>query len=208
MTETMTATKALVEIKMLDKRINSKISETLFVAVVRGDDKKTIQQVSVEDATTEAKSGKQAISALIDRRNAIKTALVRTNATAVVIVGGKTYTVAEAIERKNSICYEECMLQAMKQQYATALQYIEQTNVRVDAEINNILKGIGEGENVKKSDLATTIATMRKAKEAKLLDPINIKKQIDELESNIDKFKAEVDTTLSVSNATTTITLN
>ena len=207
MTEVMTATKALVELKLLDKRINSKINESLFVAVVRGEDKKTTQQVSIEDATTEIKAGKQSITALIDRRNAIKTALVSANARVTVVVGKKTYTVAEAIERKNSICYEECMLQTMKMQYASAVQAIEQHNQRVDIEIQNLLKGLGDAKTLDKTDVETTTKLLRKSKEMHLHDPIGIRKQIDEMESNIDQFKADVDTALSVINATTTITL-
>jgi len=58
---------------------------------------------------------------------------------------------------------------------------------------------------------ASEYETMRKAYiEAhtyEMIDPIGIKDKIDELEDEISKFKAGIDAALSVSNATTDITI-
>jgi hypothetical protein len=203
--EKITATKALVELKMLKKRITDKIQTSLFVSAVRGEDKKTIQQMDLEKADAEIKASKQSITALIARRNAIKTALVRANAEATVEVGGKTYTVAEAIERKNSIGYDVALLTAMKTQYGHIVGVVEAHNSKVDANLQNVLKSLGDSKTIDKASIETTVKSLRKLDEVKMFDPINIKKSIDDLEADIDKFKAEVDTALSVVNATTII---
>lgn len=203
--EKMTATKALVELKMLNKRITDKIESGLYVSVIRGEDKKTVQQMDLEKADAEIKASKQSVTALIARRNAIKTALVKANAEATVEVGGKTYTVAEAIERKNSIGYDVALLNKMKVQYSQAVQMVDAHNLKVDMNMQGVLKSLGDAKTIDKASIETTVKSLRKLDECKLFDPINIKKAIDDLEGDIDKFKAEVDTALSVANATTTI---
>ena len=207
MTEMMTATKALVELKMLDKRINQKIAESAFVAVVRGQDKKTTQQVGLDKADKDIKAAKQSIVDMIARRNAIKTALVVANAKSTVTVNGKTSTVAEAIERKNSISYEEAFLTQLKNQYAACLLHIENHNANVEKKLQSILKAVADSEP-EKASFETTVKTLRSVEEETLFDPIGITNVITKLQDDIDKFKAEVDTALSVINAQTIIEID
>lgn len=211
MPETMTATKALVELKMLDKRIKQKIADSKFVSVVRGTDKRTVSLEDIDQADKDFKAAKQSIVALIARRNAIKTALVKANAAAVVTVAGRRYTLAEAIERKNSIAYDEAFLAALKAQHAAAVQTAVSHNRKVDVSLENLLKSLTEAKEanaIGKDEVETTVKAFRSLNETRLFDPINITKVIADLETEIDSFKAEVDTAISVVNAGTTIQID
>jgi hypothetical protein len=204
--EEMTATKALVELKMLDKRIQQKIAESTFIAVVVGEGKTTINQVAVADVDKEIKATKQSIMALIERRNSIKTALVSANAKSRITIAGTKYSVAEAIERKNSIAYEELLLNTMKNQYAQAVLTVEQHNKQVETNLKPTIKELAKSEgSLTKETIETTVNTLHRLQGAKLLDPINIKQVIQKLQDDIDAFKSDVDTSLSVVNAQTII---
>ncbi|MFB8733012.1 hypothetical protein ACEQPO_01165 [Bacillus sp. SL00103] len=78
-----------------------------------------------------AKADDQSIQALIKRRNAIKSAIVVSNATTTIDVAGVNMTVAEAIERKTSIEYDIRYLRKLKKVYTELVDKAEQTNADV-----------------------------------------------------------------------------
>ena len=75
-----------------------------------------------------AKADYQSIEALIKRRNAIKSAIVVSNATTKIEVAGVKMTVAEAIERKTSISYDIQLLDKLKEVYADLVGEAENVN--------------------------------------------------------------------------------
>ena len=99
-TEKMTIHKALCELKTLDARITKCIGETEYVFANKHSNDK-VNGMTVAAYCDEIKSGYQRVTDLIKRRDAIKRAVVLSNAVTKVTVGGKEYTVAEAIEMKN-----------------------------------------------------------------------------------------------------------
>ena len=99
-TEKMTIHKALCELKTLDARITKCIGETEYVFANKHSNDK-VNGMTVAAYCDEIKSGYQRVTDLIRRRDAIKRAVVLSNAVTKVTVGGKEYTVAEAIEMKN-----------------------------------------------------------------------------------------------------------
>lgn len=99
-TEKMTIHKALCELKTLDARITKSIGETEYVFANKHSNDK-VNGMTVAAYCDEIKSGYQRVTDLIKRRDAIKRAVVLSNAVTKVTVGGKEYTVAEAIEMKN-----------------------------------------------------------------------------------------------------------
>lgn len=99
-TEKMTIHKALSELKVIGERITKGMNKMPFVVTNEHVNAK-IQGVSISEYTEQMKSAHQAVEDLINRRNAIKRAVVKSNATTTVVIAGKEYTVAEAIEMKN-----------------------------------------------------------------------------------------------------------
>lgn len=204
----MTVTKALSDIKVLEDRISKKTKEARFVSLrTVNNEKLRLAPILVEDFNNEAKANYQSINDLITERNKRKQSVILSNAVNKVKVGNKEYTVAEAIERKNSIVFEEQLLNSMKSSYSAALKYAEKMNNELEESINNFIEQYANNTNSgKKQDEAIKFGQIRRETESvELVDPLNIKTEIDRLELDITEFKAEVDQALSISNATTVI---
>src|SRR5690606_13391079 len=112
---TLSIAGALVELKLLDKRIEKATGNGLFVSYKLGQNVPKLFKNSEEMLTT-IKASHQSVTALITRRNMIKSAIVVSNATTKVTIGDESMTVAEAIERKNSIYYDKALLSSYQQQ--------------------------------------------------------------------------------------------
>ena len=97
----MSIHQALSELKLLDNRIERAISSGRFIGTKKLVESKVSQtRTSVKEFNERAKADLDSVRALIERRSAIKSKIVASNATTKVIIGGTEYTVAEAIERK------------------------------------------------------------------------------------------------------------
>lgn len=209
--ETMTIHKALIELKTLENRIGKEIGNADFVIANKHSNKK-VSGVSVEEYSQMMKADYQKITDLIKRRNAIKKAVVLSNAVTKVTIGGSEYTVAEAIEMKNhGMEHKETLLKYIERQYADVKRYIENSNGselerKADAYVAT-LYGNSDMKN-----LADDVQKVRKdfieAQSFELVDPIGVEKVIESLKKEIDEFMVDVDSTLSVSNALTTIEIS
>ena len=91
-TETMTVHKALAELKVLDSRISDAILSGDFV-ITKKNNQDTVKGKTVEQFKSKATEVFQKASDLIRRRNAIKNAVVVSNANTTVKIGDKDYTV-------------------------------------------------------------------------------------------------------------------
>jgi hypothetical protein len=79
---------------------------------------------------------------LIAYRNRLKALVVESNAKTVVKVGTSEMTVAEAIERKQSVQYEKNLLSAMLQQYNHAIQQVAKNNDELPEKLETYLVNI------------------------------------------------------------------
>lgn len=200
-------TEALNELKLYDAKINKAISNATFVGAAKKSSNK-IGIVSKDTFTDRAKASYQSVSDLIANRNALKSAIVKSNAITEVQVDGKTMTVAEAIERKNSIDYDKQLLEVMQRQYVNASDAVLRENVKVDRKIDELLTaliGKDTDKKISKEDQEAVETPYRNKNEYELVDPLNIYDKIQKLESDIDGFESSVDIALSVINATTFI---
>lgn len=117
-------------------------------------------------------------------------------------------TRAEAIERKNSIEYEELLLAEMKRQYANATTTVDKENKKVDIKVDELLTtliGKDSDKKLNKEDQEAIEKPYREKNEFVFIDPLKLYDKIQKLESDIDGFKSNVDTTLVLSNATSFI---
>ena len=209
--ETMTIHKALIELKTLDNRISKEIREARFVIINKHSNKKMFG-MSVDEYKQNMKADYQTITDLIKRRNAIKKAVVLSNAVTKVTIGGNEYTVAEAIEMKNhGMENKATLLKQIELDLAMAKRDIERNNgdeleSKADAYVAT-LYGSSDMKN-----LADDVQKVRKdfieAQTYEMVDPIGVEKVIESLKKEIDEFMVDVDSTLSVSNALTTIEVN
>lgn len=206
--EKMTVHKALAELKIIDDRIISAINGgTYCIANKHSNDK--VKGVSVNEYKGVMQGYYDKAMALIMRRNAIKKAVVLSNATTKVSVNGEEYTRAEAIEMKNhGIEFDEKILETLKKQYNNAQAEIlkqngEDLEKRAEAYVVG-LYGSKDGK-VDTDNFEKTKKDFMTANTFELVDPIKILDKINDLEEKIASFKAEIDAALSVSNAITEI---
>lgn len=208
-TETMTVHKALAELKVLDSRINDAILSGDFV-ITKKNNQDTVKGKTVEQFKSKATEAFQKASDLIRRRNAIKNAVVVSNANTTVKIGDKDYTVVEAIERKNhGMDYYVQLRDVLRQQFAKQKSELEKHNASLQQKAEQFVTGLMGGREVKtdSTEYISAVDTYIKSNTMTLLDPLGIEKKIEELDDMINTFLPEVDAALSVSNAVTTITI-
>lgn len=209
-TETMTVHKALAELKILDNRIVGAISNGTYCIANKHSNTK-IQGMSLEDFKKTMQGSFDKVSDLIKRRNAIKRAVVLSNASTKVTIGDGQYTVAEAIEMKNhGIELEELFHQELRKQYAKAKKEIDKNNGEgIEERAEQYVIGLyGSKEKTNTEDFKKAKQDFIESQSYDLIDPLNIYEKIEELEEKISAFKSEVDAALSVSNATTNIEIS
>jgi hypothetical protein len=200
-------TEALNKLKLYDAKISKAINSHKYVGAA----KKSSNMLGVQTKevfNNNAKAGYQSVTDLIKNRNKLKSLIVQSNAITEVTINDKVMTVAEAIERKNSIQYEIDLLNTLKLQYATATSTVNAENKKVDTQIDKLLEtfvGKDTDKKATKEDQAAIIEPYREKNEFELVDPLNIYDEIQKLEAEIDGFNSSVNTALVLSNATTFI---
>lgn len=207
-TEKMTVHKALAEIKVMDNRISSVIYDGVYCLANKHSNEK-VKGIAVEDYKKVMQGYYDKANDLIKSNEAIKKAVVLSNAITKVKIGENEYTVAEAIWMKNhGIDNKDELLVKLQQQYNKAQAEILKNNgEELDKRAEQYVIGI-YGSKEGKADTEAFEKTKKefiKANQYELLDPIGILNVIENLEKEIDTFKAEVDAALSTSNAITEI---
>lgn len=207
----MTICRALAEIKLLDQRINRKIRENMYVAANKKSAKKVNNSVNKDEFITSGMSAYQSILDLIERRKKIKAAIVASNAITTVTENEVEMTVADAIERKTSICYEQSLLAELERQYNSALSKTNTENEKVKQKLDEfLLATLGkEGKSKATEDEINAISKpYTEQNELEIVDAIGVKDIITNMKDNVEKFISEIDFVLSESNTITKIEIN
>ena len=207
-TETMNIHQALVELKTLDKRIESAIQEGDWVVANKHSNGK-ISGIDLKDWVENVKSRHQKVTGLIARTEAIKRAVVNSNAVTKVTIAGKEYTVAEAIDMKNhGIERLRALVRRLNHDYTMAKAAADRANgAELERRADDYVRTMIGNTDVK--GMTEEIKRLRdefiKAQTMELVDPIGVLKQIEILNEQINAFEINVDSALSVSNALTAI---
>ena len=209
-TETMTIHKALSELKILDGRIKKEIQSGSYCAANKHSNEK-INGIPIQDFRKTVQGTYDKVTDLINRRKAIKKAIVLSNAKTTVKIADTEYTVAEAIEMKNHwIEFETMLINVMDMQYKQAQAEVNRQNgnnleERADQYVTAIY-GQKEGKT-NSADIDKVRKDFLEANSYEIVDPINVQDKVETLRQKIDAFMADVDSALSVSNALTKITI-
>lgn len=207
-TETMSIHQALVELKTLDKRIESAIQEGDWVVANKHSNGK-ISGIDLKDFVENVKSRHQKVTSLIARTEAIKRAVVNSNAVTKVTIAGKEYTVAEAIDMKNhGIERLRVFVRRLNHDYTMAKVAADRANgAELERRADDYVRTMIGNTDVK--GMTEEVKRLRdefiKAQTMELVDPIGVLKQIEMLNEQINAFEVNVDSALSVSNALTAI---
>lgn len=201
-TDGITITRALAELKLLDKRITKGIKDMKCAYLHTKFSKK-----NSDSFKTTALAEWQSINDLIARREKMKTAIMNSNNITSVKIGSKTYTVAEAIETKKSIGYRKILLEHLKRESVE----LEESKVQMDNSIQQRIDSLLEkemGKDNKKTDpdaIEQLTKAIKTSNSYEVIDPIKMDERIKELTKEIDDFELNVDFVLSESNSRTKI---
>lgn len=204
----MLVTQGLNELSVIEDRIQKAICNTDFCIASKNSEKNAKVGVTKEDFKKDVLSNYDKINSLIKRREDIKAAIIKSNAETEVEIAGEKMTVAKAIDTKTSIRYKKDLLNRMFANYTRAQQEANSKNLKLEQKINDmILAAVGkDGKDKIDPNMYDAISKpIKEADEVGLVDPLNIKQKIDELEKYIEDFEAEVDAKLQVSNCITYI---
>jgi hypothetical protein len=205
---TMTVTDALAELTLLEKRIESAraaLDKNTLTAVV-GVGKVPVGFQSREEYATQARAALQRVNDLIARRRTIKRAIVRSNASTLVMVAAEEMTVAEAIEMKNFIKYYELVLTTVQSAHLKARKDYETSQERIKERLDKLaLEVLGRAEAANPEQYQSLADSFMAREGVELLDPTNLPREIERRQAFVEDFNSSVDRVLSVSNARTMI---
>lgn len=194
-------TQALAEIKLLGKRIDSALEGTEWIAVATKS-----HPVDSERLKSKAQAVEQSYTALVNRRQALKAAIVRSNAETVVRIGSASMTVAEAIERKTSIAYQQRLLESMRSAHYTATQTYRSEQEQVQTRLDRLLATeLGKDVRTNPETISALTSTFKDNNRVDLVDPLHLADRIKALEEEVDTFTTNVDWVLAESNGRTMI---
>lgn len=209
-TDTMNVHQALAELKMMDKRIEAATREPEWVITNKHSNTK-INGVDVKEWVDDIKSKYQKVLDLIRRRDAIKRAVVNSNAVTKITVAGKEYTVAEAIDRKNNgVEYQKKLVLRLNHDYVMCKSNADRANGselerRADEHVRIMV-----GNSDMKGATAEAVRLRNEfilAQTTDIIDPIGVLAEIEKINDEVNSFLMNVDAALSVSNALTVITV-
>lgn len=210
--EKMTIHKALAELKTMDDRIQNAINTPTYVMAVKHSAEK-INGMTISAFKDSIQSGYQKVMSLMNRRDAMKRAVVLSNAQTKVKIGGKEYTVAEAIELKNhGVEYKKILKNRIMMQYNNARNELERNSgeaieKRAEQYVLSVIQA--QPKDAKMAVDSDAMKALRKDYIANntydLLDPLGVVKVMETMMDEINEFETEVDAALSVSNAVTVI---
>ena len=201
-TQTLSITRALVELKTLDARIHKTIQNEWTIMKTKHKN----AHVQEDEFRKDALSSYQSVMDLIHRRNRIKTAIAVSNANTMVTIGKREMSVAQAIDYKNVIEYKKKLLEELRRQRNDVVCDYENYKERLSRRIEENVKIICGRDAKPDANVITSVTdTLTKSDPVEIFDPLSIDKLIKELDDEILEFTSNIDFVLSESNALTTI---
>lgn len=210
MSKTITLNEALAKIKLLNKKIADKTNKLKLTSYApKNSETEKKSNKLKKDFIEKGKSDLQEIQDLIKNIKEIKGKLVIANATNYVTVAGVQYTIAEAIERKNSIVREIDLLQHISTDYHSDKRYVDgvnqQNQTRLDTRINTLL---GNSDRKDCKDLIDAITENAKKEEFEVVNEDVVADLIDKMQEEINDFVSNIDVQLTIANSTVTIEID
>lgn len=217
MSEKMLVTQALDERDLLVKKIGDKIAKASFTDAKKHNEENVMEgRLNEEDFRKNAESAYQQIMDLIQRFRKIDAAIVASNAATMIHTSFGDYTVAGAISLRSRMCgsgsynddadFEQNLYSKMKNELDKRLITIENKNKQLETTAESMrLSILGKDSKVKDDKPLEVVTTYVKENTAELVDPLDVRKKVEEIRERRAKLLSELDTQIKVSNATTFI---
>ena len=205
----MTIHRALSELKLIDARIEKAINLVEPTGLMQLD-KLVNGFIRKDEFEKDVKSKFQSVLDLIERKNSIKSAIVKANGTTTVKIGEKTMTIADAINFKTVIAVKKNLIARLTQKHNSVKAKFIQDNEKINnvaLENAKIMIGKQGDDKVKPTDedVKNIVEPFIKRNEFHLIDPLKVEDLAETLQLEVDEFEAEVDAVLSEINAITII---
>lgn len=208
-TQKMTIHRALAELKLIDSRIEKAINVVEPTGLMQNN-KPVNGFYAKDDFEKDVKAKYQSVTDLINRKNSIKSAIVKANGTTQVTIGGKSMTIADAINFKTVITVKKNLINTLNRKHQTAKAKFNKENEKVNnvaLENAKIMIGKQGDDRVKPNDedVKNIVEPFVKRNEFHLIDPLKVEELTEKLQNEVDEFEVEVDAVLSEINALTQI---
>lgn len=209
MSKKITIHEAIGEIKKLRKRAMQKNSEASYIGYKKKSaDNVANSTMNPENFAKAVQGNYDSVTRLLKNANDIKSKIILSNATTKIKVGEEEMTVAEAIERKKSIEFEEQLLSTMVIQYRNTINTVDGYNRNMEESLDEQVSNLAGKDNSGKNNLTGYMEQYRQQNGWDVIDPLTLKDKIENLRESITDFKNNVDVALSVSNATTFVEID
>lgn len=202
----MTIHRALAELKLINARIEKKITNLVPSGLMQKG-KKVNGVYDQEEFNKSVQSSYASVLDLIDRKNKIKSAIVIKNSETKIKIGEKEMTIADAINYKSLIEIKVNLVESINKKHNQVVARLVEKNNIINENCQKLIEITFGKDNVQisASDIDGISKPYMEQNECHLVDPLIINDEISKLNNEIMTFKTEVDATLSEINATTLI---
>lgn len=204
----MTVQRALNELKIIDERLSKRLTEFVVVGTKKVSEARVVEtRESIVEFENRAKGVLDSVDGLLKRQQELKHAIMTSNATTMIEVAGKTYSVMTAIDRKRTIENEKLVVKYMRDALIRAEYKVSQENDKMESYIQRQTNAMAGGDLSSKKDdyIIAFEKSYREQNSWDLVDPLKLRDLIEQREQEISMFELEIDTALTVSNAITKI---
>lgn len=199
----ISVTQALSELKLVRKRIDNVVDGVEFTRLKKAND-----MLDVTKFSSKATAAHQSFTDLLARYNALKAAIVKSNANTQVTIAGTTYTIAEAVERKRTIEFERNLLVRFQHQFTRVKEDFETHQLNEQARVDRLLTTeLAKDAKTNVEVIQQLTATFLAQNKATIVDPLNLADLIRTMTESIENFETKVDYILSESNGRTMLAL-
>ena len=217
MSEKMLVTQALDERDLLVKKIGDKIVKASFVDTVRPNEEKVYaKRIDRAEYAKEAEASYQQILDLIERFQKIDAAIVDSNARTEVKTAYGTFTVAGALSLRSRLRgmdsydgeadFEGKLHEKLNTEYSERVRFCVLKNSQLQNTAESMrLSILGRDAKTKDDKPLGVVDAYVKENTTELVDPLDVKRKLEQLEEKRNTLLTELDTQIKVSNATTFI---
>lgn len=216
----MLVTQALDQRDLLVKKICDKIRKASFTETKKHNEEKVMERrVTQKEFEKEARSSYQQIIDLIHWYDKVDQAILRSNAETMIETSYGTMSIANALALRSRLnCsnaydsdsnFEGNLMMKLQEELNEKIRVMEQKNKGLQNTAETMrLSILGKDTKPKDETPLKVVDVYVQENTTELIDPLNVRKKINELNERRETILNELDTKIKVSNATTFVEIN
>ena len=215
---TMSVAKALMEVALINKRLNAlkdSLPSRMITAVTVGEDKDKVIYVGKEarspgaDDQAALVSNFQSVMSTMAYRDALRNAIILSNATTTIRFQDIEYTIAELIEMRKNLAFYKSLDMNIKNQVTVVRNLFSVLNTKFQQQVS------AEQDKIPESFTTEEATAYKKAIEEsvgkkmrpQIMDPNKLEQVAAQLSDRIDWIESEMELAINESNLKTQITI-